>query len=246
MMNKKTIRYAFFSSLPVMAGYVVLGAGFGILLNDKGYSFWWAFLMSLTIYAGSMQYVGVDLMAGGASLVSAALMTLMVNARHIFYGVSMVDKYREAGPEKPYLIFALTDETFSVVCDVDLPEGVEENAYYFWISLLDHSYWIIGSVAGALAGQMIPLDFTGIDFSMTALFTVILIDQIRGSGLEIRVPAMIGGIAAVVCLFIFGTDAFLLPALLLTVVAVAGLQAGSRKKKRADQKGPEAGTGEQV
>ena len=106
-MNKKTIRYAFFSSLPVMAGYVVLGAGFGILLNDKGYSFWWAFLMSLTIYAGSMQYVGVDLMAGGASLVSAALMTLMVNARHIFYGVSMVDKYREAGPEKPYLILPL-------------------------------------------------------------------------------------------------------------------------------------------
>ena len=99
MMNKKTIRYAFFSSLPVMAGYVVLGAGFGILLNDKGYSFWWACLMSLTIYAGSMQYVGVDLMAGGASLVSAALMTLMVNARHIFYSVSMVDKYREAGPE---------------------------------------------------------------------------------------------------------------------------------------------------
>ncbi len=132
-----SIRYAFKRSLPVMAGYLVLGMGFGILLEAKGYSAVWAFFMSVFIYAGSMQYVAVDLLAGGASLISAALMTLMVNARHLFYGISMIDRYKDMGKKKPYLVFSLTDETYSLVCSGEVPQGVDQKKYFFWVSLMN-------------------------------------------------------------------------------------------------------------
>ena len=169
----KTIRYAFVRSLPIMAGYIVLGLGFGVLLQSKGYGAGWALVMSGLIYAGSMQYVAIDLLAGGASLISAAIMTLMVNARHLFYGISMLERYKNTGAAKPYLIFALTDETYSVVCSGGVPEGVDRKKYYFWVSLLNQLYWIAGGVAGALLGSVLPFDTTGIDFSMTALFLVV-------------------------------------------------------------------------
>lgn len=169
----KTIRYAFVRSLPIMAGYIVLGLGFGVLLQSKGYGAGWALVMSGLIYAGSMQYVAIDLLAGGASLISAAIMTLMVNARHLFYGISMLERYKDTGTAKPYLIFALTDETYSVVCSGGVPEGVDRKKYYFWVSLLNQLYWIAGGVAGALLGSVLPFDTTGIDFSMTALFLVV-------------------------------------------------------------------------
>lgn len=156
-----------------MAGYIVLGLGFGVLLQSKGYGAGWALVMSGLIYAGSMQYVAIDLLAGGASLISAAIMTLMVNARHLFYGISMLERYKDTGAAKPYLIFALTDETYSVVCSGGVPEGVDRKKYYFWVSLLNQLYWIAGGVAGALLGSVLPFDTTGIDFSMTALFLVV-------------------------------------------------------------------------
>ncbi len=131
-----TLKYAFKASLPIMAGYVVLGMGFGILLESKGYAWWWAALMSVTIYAGSMQYVAIDLLAGGATLVASALMTLLVNIRHLFYGITMLEKYKDTGARKPYLIFALTDETFSLVCAPNLPEGVRRKNYYFFVPLI--------------------------------------------------------------------------------------------------------------
>lgn len=120
----KTFKYAFVRSVPIMAGYIVLGLGFGVLLQSKGYGAGWALAMGGLIYAGSMQYVAIDLLAGGASLISAALMTLMVNARHLFYGISMLERYKNTGAAKPYLIFALTDETYSVVCSGDAPEAL--------------------------------------------------------------------------------------------------------------------------
>ena len=132
-----TFRYALKRSIPVMAGYIVLGIGFGMLLGAKGYGISWALAMSVFIYAGSMQYVAIDLITGGASLISAALMTLMVNARHLFYGISMLERYKDTKPYKPYLIFALTDETYSLVCSGDVPEGVEEKKYFFLVSLLN-------------------------------------------------------------------------------------------------------------
>lgn len=212
-MKKETFRYSFISTLPVMAGYIVLGIGFGILLASKGYSFLWAILMSLTIYAGSMQYVGVNLLTSGASLITTAIMTLMVNARHLFYGISMIGKYKDTGKAKPYLIFALTDETYSLVCDKNLPENVNRKKYYLFVSLLNQSYWILGSFIGAFIGNTFSLNLKGIDFSMTALFTVIVVEQWEKASNHI--PSVIGGISAILCLILFGADKFLIPTMIL-------------------------------
>lgn len=211
-MNKQTLKYSFLASLPVMAGYIVLGIGFGMLLAGKGYSFWWALLMSLTIYAGSMQYVGVELLAGGASLISTALMTLMVNARHLFYGISMIESYRETGKAKPYLMFALTDETYSLVCDAKLPEGVDRKRYYFLVSAMNQCYWVLGSFLGAFIGTALSFDTKGIEFSMTALFVVIFVEQWEST--KNHMPALIGLGISLLCLLIFGADNFLIPAMI--------------------------------
>lgn len=210
--NKKTIKYAFMASLPVMAGYMVLGMGFGILLQDKGYAWWWSFLMSLTVYAGSMQYVAVDLLAGGASLITAALMTIMVNIRHLFYGITMLDRYNQTGKEKSYLIFALTDETFSLVCSPELPAGVDTHRYYFWLSFMNHCYWVTGSTIGALIGATIDFNSAGIDFAMTALFVVIFVEQWEKT--KNHLPAVAGVGISVICLLIFGASGFLIPSMI--------------------------------
>ncbi len=212
--TKKTLKTAFFKSLPIMAGYIVLGTGFGILLTSKGYARWWALLMSLTIYAGSMQYVAIDLLTAGASLISTALMTLMVNARHLFYGVSMLSRYRDTGKAKPYLIFALTDETYSLVCSDELiPSGVDKKRYFLFVSLLNQFYWVLGSVIGGLLGSFLTFNTNGIDFAMTALFVVIFTEQWEKN--KNHIPALIGVISSVLCLILFGAQRFLIPAMLL-------------------------------
>lgn len=218
------VRYAFRRSLPVMAGYVVLGTGFGILLETKGYGVWWALAMSAFIYAGSMQYVAIDLLAGGASLISAAVMTLMVNARHLFYGISMVDRYKETGKKKPYLIFALTDETYSLVCSGDVPEGVSQKKYFFWVSLFNQCYWVAGSLLGALLGSFLNFNTAGIDFSMTALFLVVFIEQWKSTTNHLSALAGVG--ISIICLFIFGADQFLIPSMIL----ITGFLALFRRK----------------
>lgn len=211
---KKTLKTAFFKSLPIMAGYIVLGTGFGILLTSKGYARWWALLMSLTIYAGSMQYVAIDLLTAGASLISTALITLMVNARHLFYGVSMLSRYRDTGKAKPYLIFALTDETYSLVCSDELiPSGVDKKRYFLFVSLLNQFYWVLGSVIGGLLGSFLTFNTNGIDFAMTALFVVIFTEQWEKN--KNHIPALIGVISSVLCLILFGAQRFLIPAMLL-------------------------------
>ena len=229
MRSNKTIKHAFLASLPVMAGYVVLGMGFGILLQDKGYGWWWAILMSLTIYAGSMQYVAVDLLSGGASLIAAALMTVMVNIRHLFYGITMLDRYSKTGKEKPYLIFALTDETFSLVCSPNLPEGVEEHGYYFWVSLMDQCYWVFGSFLGGLIGASVEFNSAGIDFAMTALFVVIFVEQWEKA--ENHLPAMIGVVISVICLLIFGASSFLIPSMIGITAALLEAQKWLKEDK---------------
>ena len=169
-MKKKAIQTAFADTLPVMTGYLFLGFGFGILLNEKGYGVLWSLAMSLFIYAGSMQYLTVSLLTGGAGLLTAALTTVVVNARHLFYGISMVDAYKGAGKKKPYLIFGLTDETYSLVTQNQPPEGMSRHSYCFAVSLLDHIYWICGCTLGSLAGTYIPISFEGVEFVLTALF----------------------------------------------------------------------------
>jgi 4-azaleucine resistance transporter AzlC len=216
-MNKKIFKAAFPLTIPVMAGYLFLGAAFGILLQSKGYHVIWAFLMSFTIYAGSMQFVAVDLLAGGATLISTALMTLMVNARHLFYGLSMLGKYKDTGKKKPYLIFALTDETYSLTTTAKPPEGIDKGWFYFTISLLNQLYWITGSMAGAFLGSVIAFNTKGIDFVMTALFVTIFMEQWLSTK-EHR-PALIGVIVSIICLVIFGAQNFIIPAMIaITIV----------------------------
>ena len=227
----KTIKYAFVRSLPIMAGYIVLGLGFGVLLQSKGYGVGWSLAMGGLIYAGSMQYVAIDLLAGGASLISAALMTLMVNARHLFYGISMLERYKDTGVAKPYLIFALTDETYSVVCSGDVPDGVDQKKYYFWVSLLDQFYWVVGCVAGALLGSVLPFDTTGIDFSMTALFLVVMVEQWRSTC--DHTPALVGLGVSLVCLLIFGRSNFLIPSMIGITVVLTLLRGTMEKRKKA-------------
>ena len=218
-MYKRALKAAFPRTLPVMAGYLVLGFGFGVLLTSRGYSFWWGLLMSVFIYAGSMQYVAIGLMAGGASLVSAALMTLMINARHLFYGISMLDEYRDTGRKKPYLIFSLTDETYSLVCRAKVPEEVSKGLYYFFISALNQSYWVLGSLLGCLAGELLVFDSRGVAFSMTALFVVIFTQQWLDA--RDRRPAVIGLVCTLLSLLIFGRERFLLPAMGLILLCLS-------------------------
>ncbi len=220
-MNKKTISLALRASLPVMAGYLVLGLGFGVLLQNQGYSFLWAFLMSLTIYAGSMQYAALDLISGGAGLITTALMTLMINARHFFYGLSMLDKYQDTGKAKPYLIFALTDETYSLVCS-PAPAEADEKGYYLLVSLFDQVYWIVGSVLGGLLGPILPFDSTGMDFAMTALFVVIFVEQWLSA--ENHIPALLGVGISVVCLILLGPTRFVIPAMVGITLSLALLR----------------------
>lgn len=219
MKNKKeTLRYAFKSSLPIFAGYVVLGIGFGVLLQSKGYSWWWALLMSVTIFSGSLQYVAVDLLSSGAGLISCALVTLMVNIRYAFYSITMLEKYKNTGKAKPYLIFSLTDETYSLVVSPSLPENVDENGYRLFLSLLDQSYWILGSVLGAVAGDIIPFNTKGIDFAMTALFVVIFVQQWEST--KKHICAITGIVVTALCLVVFGSENFLVPSVIFICVAL--------------------------
>ena len=216
---KTNAKTAFLATLPVMAGYVVLGTGFGILLSSKGYGPLWSLAMSLFIYAGSMQYLAVDLLTGGATLITATLTTLMVNARHLFYGISMIGKYKDTGNLKPYLIFALTDETYSLNCGT-LPEGVSDApAYYFLVSLFNHSYWMAGSLLGGLLGYVIPFNTEGIDFALTALFVTVFVEQWLST--RDHIPALIGVFSSVACLILFGADGFLIPAMVLITALLA-------------------------
>ena len=212
-MTKRSFKRAFKDSLPIMAGYLALGIGYGVLLQSKGYSFWWAILMSVTMFAGSGQYAGVDFMASGASLLTTAFMTLIINCRHFFYGVSLLDKYRGTGIVKPYLIFGLTDETYSITATTTLEDDISPKKYYFFLTALNHSYWITGCVLGAVLGMIMPFSGEGIDFASTALFIVIMTEQWLRS--KQHLPAVLGAGTTVVCLVIFGAEYFIVPALFL-------------------------------
>ena len=216
------VRFAFTQTIPVMLGYLFLGIAFGLMMQDAGYSFWWAFLSSVFIYAGSMQFVLVTLLTSGASLLYAAIMTLFINGRHLFYGLSFIEKFRGMGKRYPYMVFSLTDETYSVLCSLKVPERLDEKRVSLLISLLDHLYWVIGSVLGGMVGQFIKFDTTGIDFSMTALFVVIVLNQWLDSK-EHR-PALIGAVLGILCLLLFGPDKFLLPALTFTALVLLGVK----------------------
>lgn len=228
----KAVKMAFVSTIPIFAGYIMLGIGFGILLSEKGYGPIWALFMSIFMFAGSMQYVGVDLLASGASLISSAIMTVLVNARHLFYGISMIDKYRGAGAKKFYMIFGLTDETYSLLCEAKVPDDVDRHTYSFFVTLFDHFYWITGCVLGAVIGTVVPFEFKGVEFVLTALFVSIFTEQWLST--KDHAPALIGALSTAVCLLIFGSENFLIPSMLVIIASLSVLKFIRKDKKNDD------------
>ncbi len=220
--SRKILFKAFRDTIPVMTGYLVLGMGFGILLKTKGYGGWWALAMSLFIYAGSMQYLAVTLLSQGASLVAAALTVLFVNARHLFYGISMVEQYKNTGKKKPYLIFSLTDETYSLLCGKKEGSDKEQAEYFFLVSLLNQIYWVSGSLLGCLVQDILPFNTEGIDFALTALFVTIFVEQWLTA--KEHKQAVLGVVVSVVCLLIFGMDNFLIPSMMGITLGLLGMR----------------------
>jgi 4-azaleucine resistance transporter AzlC len=214
------LRAAFPVTVPVMTGYLCLGMAYGLLMAANGYGTFWSTFMSLLVFGGSIQYVAIALLTTAFDPLQAFLLSVMVNARHIFYGLSMLGKYKGIGRCRPYLIAALSDETFSLVSTLDPPAGVEAKNFYFWISLLDHGYWVLGTALGSLLGGLITFDTTGMDFALTALFVVLFLEQWKKR--ENRPAALIGIACTAVSLAVFGADNLVIPAMVLVLAVLLG------------------------
>ncbi len=219
---KREVMIAFERSIPVFLGYIVLGIAYGVLLSQAGYGILWAFFTSLLVYGGSMQFILITFLGTDISFLSVFLTALSVSSRHIFYGLSFVDVFKHMGWRYPYMVYSLTDETYPLLCQDDYEEGVDVKTIRFLIAAFNHSYWILGGVIGNALGNILPFDSTGMDFAMTALFVVILVNQL--SGKASKLPAIIGGICGLISLVLFGPSSFLLPALLATVALLCVLQ----------------------
>ena len=210
-MKTKAFRAAFPHTIPVFTGYLVLGISYGVLMTVSGFPFWLPMLTSLSIFAGSMEFVLVNLLLSGFDLLQAFLMTLLINARHLFYGIAMLDRYKGMGLKKLYLIFGLTDETFSINCSMDPPEGVDRGWFCLFVTLLDHSYWFLGATLGGLFGSILHFNTEGLDFVMTAMFVVIFLEQWKKD--TNHISALIGLALPVGCLLLFGAERFMIPAM---------------------------------
>ena len=226
---KKAIKAALPATIPVMLGYISVGIAFGLLLEKSGYSLWWAILMSVAIYAGSMQFIAINLLTSGTGFIEIAVMTLFVNIRHVFYGLSFLDKFKDMGKKKTYMIFSLTDETYSLLCSSKAPEGVNDNLFLFCIAVLNQMYWIIGSIIGSVAGSMITFNTKGIDFAMTALFVVIFIEQ--WYSYKTHIPVLTGALATIISLLVFGANNLILPAMILTIIILMSFRKQIDKKE---------------
>ncbi len=217
-MKRKAFAAAFPATLPVLLGFIPLGIAFGLLMDAAGYNLFWSFFMSLFVYAGSAQFLGVELLTSMASLGQVAVMTLILNFRHLVYGLSMLEKYRGMGKRKLYMIFSLPDETYALLSSAQVPEGVDPHDYYFAVAVLDHIYWVTGSVLGGLLGAALTINTQGADFAMTALFVVIAVGQWEEA--KSHLPALLGLGAAILSLLIFGPDRFLIPALAVIIATL--------------------------
>ena len=218
-MRRKAFKAALPRTLPILVGFAFLGMSYGLLMRSKGFSFIYPMFMSMFIFAGSMEFVTANLLLADFNPIYAFLLALMVNARHLFYGISMLEKFDGTGWKKPYLIFGMCDETFSVNCTADLPPDVDRGWFMFFVTLLNQIYWVVSSTAGSLLGYVIHFNTKGIEFVMTALFIVMFLGQWEKK--ENRVPALVGLIGTAVCLPIFGSKYFIVPAMVLIVAAFA-------------------------
>lgn len=221
-MKLRALKSAFPHTTPVMTGYIFMGTAFGILLSSKGYGLWWAIFMSLTIYAGSMQFVAIEILSSPFNLIAAVVLTLTVNARHLFYGLSMLTKFRDMDKLRPYMIFALTDETYSLLCSTPPPKDVDQKWFYFFIAILNHFYWVIGSAIGAASTNILKFNTNGIDFVMTALFIVIFIEQWESS--KNHISSLVGVIVTLLCLILFGSQHFIIFSMLGIFIMLTSLR----------------------
>ena len=232
-MNKRALQKdaflaAFPYTIPILTGFLFLGAAYGIYMNVSGFNAAYSILMSLVIFAGSVQFLVVGLLLGVFDPLGALLLTLMVNARHLFYGIAMLDIYKGTGMKKPYLIFGLCDESFSINCTVDVPGGVDRGWFMFFVTLLNHSYWVLGTVIGCAFGFLIQFNTAGLEFVMTALFVVLFLEQWRKE--KTHYCALLGLGIPLFCLFLLGGDNFLIPSMLLILGALTLLRRPLEKK----------------
>ena len=227
------LKAAFPHTIPIFAGFLFLGMTYGVYMRTSGFSFWYPMIMSVVIFGGSLEFVATSMLLAPFAPVQVFLTAVMIQARHLFYGISMLQRYKNTGAAKPYLIFALTDETYSVVCSGDVPEGVDQNRYYLFASLFDQIYWVAGSATGTLLGSIIPFDTTGIDFSMTALFLVVMVEQWRAG--KDHTPALVGLGVSLICLVIFGSSNFLIPSMLGITAALTLLRGPMEKRAQKEE-----------
>ena len=220
--KRRALKAAFPYTLPILAGFAFLGLAYGILMHSKGFSFLWPMLMSMTIFAGSMEFVAADLLCSAFHPLYAFFLTLMVNARHLFYGISMLDKFKGTGLKKWYLIFGMCDESFSINQSVEPPEGVDRGWFMFFVTLLNHFYWFSGSTLGGIFGGLIQFNTEGLDFVMTAMFVVIFLNQWEKE--KQHYSGIIGLAVPLVCLVLFGSGSFLLPSMACILVLLLVLR----------------------
>lgn len=220
--RKKAFRAAFPHTIPIFAGFWFLGMTYGIYMNVSGFSFWYPMLMSLFIFAGSMEFVAVNLLLGAFDPLQALAMTLMINARHLFYGISMLDRYRGQGWKKIYLIFGMCDESFSINYTAEIPEDVDSGWFMLFVTLLNHFYWFFGATLGGVFGSFIHFNTEGLDFVMTAMFVVIFLEQWMKE--KKHISAVVGILLSLLCLIAFGADNFVIPAMLAIFVSLTLLQ----------------------
>ena len=212
----------------MISSFIVIGISFGVVVQSRGFGPLWAGAMSVFIYAGSMQFVALELMTSGAGLLTVALTTVMVNLRHVFYGLSMIDQYKDVGKAKPYLIFALCDETYSLVCNPPQLLPGEQRYFYLLVSAMDQACWVLGSILGGLLGAALPFSIQGIDFALTALFVSVVAEQWLSS--KEHTPALLGLGLSLLCLLLFGADQFLLPAMVLILLGLSLYRRGKGAK----------------
>lgn len=218
MRIKNSFLYALRHSLPILVGFIPVGLAYGVLMQNAGYNALWTGGTSIIVLAGSLQFLMVSFLTGTASYLTVTVMALLLNSRHIFYGISLIETFRRFGGWKYFLIYSLADENYSLHCSAKIDETMDEKWTYVFTAGLVVSYWIVLSVLGALIGALIPFDMTGVDFAMTALFVVILLDQLRDAPKAL--PAVLGVVSSVLCLLLFGPDSFILPSLVITVAAL--------------------------
>lgn len=209
-----TLRFALAKTLPIALSYFFISTAYGIILGQAGYSFVWALFSSAFVYTGAFQFVLATFLTGGASLLTVGLTALFMNSRHIFYGLSFIKPFKKTGKLYPYMIHTLTDETYSLYCSLDYPKEVDETRAMVYIAVLAHAYWIVGSVFGAVVGNVLPLTLEGVDFCLTALFVTIVIDQWKAA--KSHVSVFVGFGCGILCLLLLGASSFILPALILT------------------------------